>query len=36
MSWKAICNHNKELVDKETIDNIEQSESPKVKKHSLK
>ena len=36
MSWKAICNHNKELVEKETIDNIEQPESPKVKKHSLK
>lgn len=36
MSWKAICNHNKEIAEKETIENIEQPDSPKVKKRSLK
>ena len=36
MSWKAICNHNKEIAEKETIENIEQPESLKVKKLSLK
>ena len=30
MSWKTICNH-KDISGKETIDNIEQAESPKAK-----